>query len=605
MLLVEESPKAEISFWGWVLTCSPYLTQRKWQRAMDTIAADAECVYGTNGRYQRLVIHELCKMATAPPSVRQSTDEISDDERDDDDEDDEAHPTVIEDPALGRGNHDHVHDHAANQDQNELADHPEASSNQTTAGDASANIAPRVQHQMDADCEQCEQEQNAKICDLAQLMIEISHSLGPMRVLLTSSDDEDGQEPERELADGEIVGERGERYRFHESILTVPDSNGKTPLHILCEGSCDARMMRVIFGNTHESTGNPSAPTALSLLMAKDSRGSTPLHYLAFSRQCPFSSLQLIMSFCKPVLAADVDGAKIDPTLCCDTDGDTPLHWALDAYMSPRRIKELMRHSKDAMMVLNNAGKRPFDQFAANFIDSEWKVHDVCGREVWENIQGYLRVVFKDSSNDQRGDASSKEEETISDWLPLHLLAGSPHDFPPIFTDIAVHYCEDDLSKVDSHGMLPLHLACRRRSINKDTPCDGSVARKILAKYPQAAYKGVATTKRLGLHLAVATQKPMSLITALIKAYPRSLNSPDPVTRLWPFVLAGVENEISVGVSFTLLRADPSILHLAMKDEQRKPNNRANEMMRLMAEAELDDQSSRRIRRLTIRDPQS
>jgi hypothetical protein len=131
------------------------------------------------------------------------------------------------------------------------------------------------------------------------------------------------------------------------------------------------------------------------------------------------------------------------------------------------------------------------------------------------------------------------------------------------------------------------------------------VAHKILAKYPQAAYKGVTTTKRLGLHLAVATQKPMSLITALIKAYPRSLNSPDPVTRLWPFVLAGVENDISVGVSFTLLRADPSILYLAMKEDKKKKSQRAEAMMRLMAEAELEDQSSRRIRRLTIRDPQS
>jgi hypothetical protein len=128
--------------------------------------------------------------------------------------------------------------------------------------------------------------------------------------------------------------------------------------------------------------------------------------------------------------------------------------------------------------------------------------------------------------------------------------------------------------------MLPLHLACRRR----DIPCDGSLGHKILAKYPQAAYKGVTTSKRLGLHLAVATQKPMSLITVLIKAYPRSLNSPDPVTILWPFVLAGVDTDISVGVSFTLLRADPSILHLAIKSEHRKKSHRAKEMMRLMAE---------------------
>ena len=51
---------------------------------MDIVAADAEAVYGTNGRHHRLVIHELCKMATSPLSVRQSKDEFSDDERDED-----------------------------------------------------------------------------------------------------------------------------------------------------------------------------------------------------------------------------------------------------------------------------------------------------------------------------------------------------------------------------------------------------------------------------------------------------------------------------------------------------------------------------------------
>ncbi|KAL3903748.1 MAG: hypothetical protein SGILL_010329 [Bacillariaceae sp.] len=193
-----------------------------------------------------------------------------------------------------------------------------------------------------------------------------------------------------------------------------------------------------------------------------------------------------------------------------------------------------------------------------------------------------------------------------SEWLPLHLLAASTCPLPLVFTEIAVHYRKDDLSKENDRGMLPLHLACQQRYKNSDIRCDGSVAHKILAAYPQAAYKGVAKTKRLGLHLAVSTQKPMSLVTALIKSYPRSLNSPDPVTRLWPFVLAGVENDISMGVSFTLLRADPSILALAMKDDRKKKKShqqRARELANRIAEAELEDQSSRRIRRLTIRDP--
>eukprot|EP00539_Tryblionella_compressa_P006956 CAMPEP_0178767400 /NCGR_PEP_ID=MMETSP0744-20121128/19621_1 /TAXON_ID=913974 /ORGANISM="Nitzschia punctata, Strain CCMP561" /LENGTH=199 /DNA_ID=CAMNT_0020423273 /DNA_START=15 /DNA_END=610 /DNA_ORIENTATION=- len=199
--------------------------------------------------------------------------------------------------------------------------------------------------------------------------------------------------------------------------------------------------------------------------MAKDSRGSTPLHYLAYSRQCPFSSLQLMMDFCKP--SCTEDGIILDPTLCTDSDGDTPLHWALDGYMSPRRIKELTRHSKDAMIVLNDAGKRPFDHFAANFIDSDWKIHDVCGREVWENIQSYLRVICHERHDEKE---AQQEDGKPAEWLPLHLIAGSPYDFPPIFIDIALHFCKEDLSKTNADGYLPLHLACQRQSINIDYP---------------------------------------------------------------------------------------------------------------------------------------
>jgi hypothetical protein len=559
---------------------------------MDIVAADAEAVYGTNGRHHRLVIHELCKMATSPLSVRQSKEEFSDDERDEDLE--EVTPAAEEDGSVARQNTYRQNATIEGQVESEaLAAGEEMPTDKTPVHIGGGGTGC-------PDCDECEQEMNAKICEVAQFMIDTSHSLGPMRVFIAQDDEEDDQEDEH-IHEGHLVGEDGKLYQFHESILTVPDSRGKTPLHILCENSCDAKLMRVILGSTRENTGNPSAPTAFSLITAKDSRGSTALHYLAYSRQCPFSSLQMMMDFCKPTCPSKDNNATIDPSLCCDTDGDTPLHWALEGYMSPRRIKELIRYSRGAVVVQNNSGKRPFDKFAENFVDPDWKVHDVVGREVWENIQAYLRVLF-DGHSSQLTSMSDQNDDKKLEWLPLHLLASSPYPLPVVFVDIAIHYCEEDLSKVNERGMLPLHLACQRRNIDPDFRCDGILAHKILSAHPQAAYKGVTTNKRLALHLAVSTQKPMSLITALIKSYPRSLNSPDPLTRLWPFVLAGVDNDISMGVSFTLLRADPSILQLAMKDDKKKSLQRASELANQLAESELEDQSSRRIRRLTIRD---
>lgn len=561
-----------------VTKCSsfPFTVQRKWQRVIDVVSADGEAVYETNGRHRRLVIHELCKMIALPQSVRSSHDEMSDDEDED--------PEPLDDEELGT-----------------------------------------LAQELSISCEQCEHDENAKICEVAQLMIDISHSLGPVAVTVPTetSDDEDNNEGEGNGdGDGDENGDREEdvnpehnrndsntspgdgAFRFHESVLTVPDALGKTPLHILCESSCDPNLMRVIFGCTRENTGNPCAPTAMSLIVARDSKGCTPLHYLAYSRQCPFTALQLMMDYCKPSCPRGDGGLLLDPTLCTDDEGDTPLHWALDGYMSPRRIKELIRHSKDAMNVKNHMGSLPFDQFAANFIDSDWKIHDVCGREVWENIQAYLRVVCDDPvSNDIDGRSSSGNENTPAAWLPLHLIAGATCEFPPIFTDIALHFCKDDLSKTNSAGMLPLHLACNRISVDKNSPYDGSLAQKILIGYPQATYKAVPSTKRLAIHLAVASHKPMSLIVSLIKSYPRSLNIADPITRLWPFVLAAVENEEAVLVSFTLLRADPSILQLAMHAQLSKRGQRPMEAQQVMdaaAEFERDRRTFRRTDRQEV-----
>ena len=96
-------------------------------------------------------------------------------------------------------------------------------------------------------------------------------------------------------------------------------------------------------------------------------------------------------------------------------------------------------------------------------------------------------------------------------------IGGSSIDFPPIFLDIALHYNKEDLNKKDHLGNLPLHLACGRINIQyPDAVCDGTVAKKILSVCPQAAYKPARQTKRLAIHIAVESQKPLSLISSLI-----------------------------------------------------------------------------------------
>jgi hypothetical protein len=115
------------------------------------------------------------------------------------------------------------------------------------------------------------------------------------------------------------------------------------------------------------------------------------------------------------------------------------------------------------------------------------------------------------------------------------------------------------------------------------------------------AYK-VTNSKRLAIHVAVESQKPLLLIASLLKAYPNSLNVKDPLTGLWPFLLAGVDNHDDINTSYALLRADPSILQIAIKSLITKRGHRAAQALRHMDPSELEEHSSRRLRKFELDD---
>ena len=536
----------------------------RWEDLIDVISVNYAAVYEGDLRNNGLVIHQLCKLITSPVVHQLSNDELSDDDDEEDEEDD-----------------DDDDDETENDDENyKIFEERYASRS----------------------------EKNAKIYQVAQLMITVSHSLGPIEVDLPYAEDENNNETVEENRDEELADEEraifvseetiNEQFRYTEahdgttnrryysSILCVPDEMGKTPLHVLCENSCDFNMMRIIL----ESTLDVHAPTARCLILAKDSRGCTPLHYIACSRQCTFSSLKFVLDHCTVFSFLTNNGEdsnnhnnnskvdQLDPTLCIDDDGDTPLHWAMDSCMSSRRIKELTRYSLGAITVINKGGQTPLDQLAANFTDDKKSL-------VWKNFQSYL-LVIRDNYNRIHSDTKWGEMdntecsgEIISEeWSPLHLFACSPFDFPSFFTDLALRYCKNDLQEFDSNGMLPLHLVCARNTCNMQQQhndiLDDSFVTKMLNVHPRGNFTAVKNTGRLPIHLAVSTKKSNSFIAALTKTYPKSIIIPDPVTKLWPFALANDDNCKSISISYTLLRTDPSILQQAVAARERKMNGR-------------------------------
>ncbi|KAL3932516.1 MAG: hypothetical protein SGBAC_010814 [Bacillariaceae sp.] len=390
---------------------------------------------------------------------------------------------------------------------------------------------------------------NGQICELVRLLIDTSFRLGPAKVIpLEHGSDTDGSSSETDSS-----------VEIHESILTVKDGDKKTPLHVLCENSADTQLMRVIFNGTREANSLDNAPSAQSLITATDRRGCTPLHYLAYSRECPISSLTLVMDYCEAT-------PEIDPTICQDTDGDTPLHWALEGYMSSRRISLLLRHSTQALRMKNNSGYQPFDRFVANFVSYDWQDHDVVAREAWEVMQSYLKA------------AMGWREDVDTTWLPLHAVASTDFSLPTTVIEMALHFHQEDLSRSDPNGWLPLHRACARKT-EEDADATSKLAVSLLKVYPQAAYRPTFDTKQLPLHIAIESSNSWELISALLAVYPSSLNMSNPPSGLWPFLVAGSQNFESVQTSYSLLRADPSILCVALRNVASKDGIRASKAM--------------------------
>ena len=146
------------------------------------IHSNPQCVYSTLGRYNRLVVHELCKLIMFPITI-ETNGEISDD--DDDEETAEVGLTFRE----------------------------------------------SLKHE------------NEQLYAVVKEMIDASHSLGPVKILAPSDDndmeqehhDDQQQQHQQQLLQPADAPEGESRYQIHQSILTVADKFGKTPLHVLCE----------------------------------------------------------------------------------------------------------------------------------------------------------------------------------------------------------------------------------------------------------------------------------------------------------------------------------------------------------------------------------
>ena len=204
--------------------------------------------------------------------------------------------------------------------------------------------------------------------------------------------------------DGDIVA--ATRLEMHLSILTLKATNGKTPLHVLCENSADTTMMKIMIECCPlEKLSVVESATARNLVRMANSNGRNLLHFLV-CRHFPFSSLKLMMQYCPPV--DETDG--LDPRLMQDEDGEVPLHWAFAEGVSPGRLTVLLSECHDSLLCAKKECILPMEEYLVHW--ENYYFHEENEKQaVWHEIQGMLKVV----TGYQGFDA----------WSPLHAILSS------------------------------------------------------------------------------------------------------------------------------------------------------------------------------------
>ena len=237
-------------------------------------------------------------------------------------------------------------------------------------------------------------------------------------------------------------------------------------------------------------------------------------------------------------------------------------------------------------------------------IDTNQKVNVDCDGIVIANLRKLTQI---SSTNDLKGNIKSLWKKTTlilfafdsnmnpsnlcdgKDWNIIHKISKSGGAngcwCPSIVLWLALKMFPYQTKWKDERGDLPLHILLKnaplkilwltKRSLIRKVSTDiySSAIRMLLQAYPRASFVK-DSSGRLPLHLAI--QNGIAWcdgIELLLEKHPDSISSIDPVTKLYPFMLAASlidrkrdsYNE-SIDSIFRLLQANPSLVGIGIKE---------------------------------------
>jgi len=419
---------------------------------------------------------------------------------------------------------------------------------------------------------------------------------------------------------------------LHNSVLTVQDVYGDTPLHCLCGNlhGGSAELTRLVLQNTadygaddgegykiggkrrREKDGK-ALPTVHDLLSYRNFHGCTPMHF-SVDGGCTPEILELVLDACQTfcnsmrvhgksdedmlldVMDPDIPLVEQKHPICIqDEDGDTALHFACAAGLEPRLLRRLVIQPdrtvvSTAMITKAANGRTPVDELIAwcidefglesNVLDPPLEERLTCdvADALWSRIEVMLQAVVYG------------RHKVYDMSKPLH-WAASIQSFPAVILRMA---CKrfgggNGLLSTDKNQMTLLHHAVAPVCWNET---DSSMYELRSGEYLELSRWESDDEKRspieyliqkcpdalqvrskggsLPLHSALMSGRiRMKDIEAMLDAAPATLAQRDG-QGLLPFMIAASRGDHHLDEAFKLLLLNPELVRSISTEEDSK-----------------------------------
>jgi hypothetical protein len=409
-----------------------------------------------------------------------------------------------------------------------------------------------------------------------------------------------------------------------DSVLTVSDNYGGTPLHKLFEHpfrqhSYIRYVELIIEMSARVDEKRKTSFYWNELMLQHNTLGCTPLHCMAENTAIEYLAVSSVLKKCNDAWASR---CLIHPLLRRDTDGDLPIHIACECY-DPDANEQWI---EAFVGFLDSDYKVTFDTVFTHkcllfvlkrFIeDHDEEFEQFCKDNSWWSSEEMQCDSFQQilSSNEQKDDIDWSSLRTPFDDLlpklrvlleaaaksnmyhthqtqeykislePVHLAASVPN-FPTFILQMmvlhdrsALLHDRSALLRSDEHGRIPLHYALVATPGNQEQDSredsngtdlaywstnfeSRSLVQFILNNAPSSADIHDGDG-RLPIHLAIANNRDLSsVVLPIIAAYPGSISAVDPCTNLKPFLLAASHDNASLDLIFRLALLEPNLIN--------------------------------------------